>query len=133
MNEANLRAENSGLWFSPEPEAPREGRSPDSVLFDLSKVATPSAAAPAPQPAARRHDATGSGLIDVRTLAAAANDPNGEPPPVARPVTLLPTLISPVTAEAIVPTVVEPPRIMLLAVLGLLGTLVALLAYLALG
>lgn len=83
---------------------------------------------------ARSTEAAGSGLIDIRTLAAAANDPLAEPVVPQRSITLLPSLVAPLSAATIVPTsapaTAPSTRPMLLAVVGLLAVLVALLGYL---
>jgi hypothetical protein len=137
VSEAQRRSENSGLWFSPQPEGPsvKGARNPDSVLFELSKIAAP--VNPVGGPAARwpgRSDrSTGSGLIDVRTLAEAARDPSGGAPPPP-PLLLTPRLLPPHAMVAPVsPAPSSAPRPVLWAIVGLLATLVALLAVLALG
>jgi len=132
--QTNERDENSGLWFSPQPPTPsvQGARNPDSVLFDLAKVAStvtaPSATAP------RLHAASGSGLIDVRTLAAAARDPiGGAPVAPPLPVGLIPTLAPPTMAPMEHAAPGTGGRPVLYAIVALLFTLVALLGYLAVG
>ena len=128
VNEARLRAENSGLWFSTEAanSGTKDARNADSALFKLADVQTNAART-------LSHNSAGSGLIDIRTLAAAANDP-GDVPARSRPVTLLPGLVPPLRENPV--AVVAPPRgstaKLLKFSVGLLVALVALLGYIAL-
>ena len=127
MNEAKLRAENSGLWFSSElsDSGAKGARNSDSVLFKLADVQTNAVRT-------LSHNSSGSGLIDIRTIAAAANDA-GAVPVRSRPITLLPGLVPPLQANPVV--VVAPPRgstALLKFSVGLLVVLVALLGYIAL-
>jgi len=136
VSEAQRRSENSGLWFSPEPEGPqvKGARNPDSVLFELSKITAPvNPIGPAARWHGRSDRSSGSGLIDVRTLVDAARDPSGGAPPPP-PLLLTPRLVPPHAMVApISATPASAPRPVLWAIVGLLATLVALLGVLALG
>lgn len=136
VSEAQRRSENSGLWFSPQPEGPsvKGARNPDSVLFELSKIAAPvNAVGPAARWQGRSDKSSGSGLIDVRTLVDAARDPSGGAPPPP-PLLLTPRLVPPHAMIApMSPPPSSAPRPVLWAIVGLLATLVALLGVLALG
>lgn len=117
------------MWFSPQPPA---DQGPEvAALFDAANVA--SAPSTVRRGNAQAHDAAGSGLIDVRTIVAAAKNPSG-PATVAPPFALPPTLLTPTTA---VPAAIEEPqpasRGMLFAIAGVLGVLLVVLAVVALG
>lgn len=134
MSEAK-RNDDSGLWFSPQPPEPavKGARNPDSVLFDLAAVAPPPTR---PRPplrlATRPADAGSSGMIEIGTLVAADREPTAAALAPAVPVGLAPTLV-PVSPRPVVVTPAPAPRPVLLAIVGLLVALVALLGVLAFG
>lgn len=136
VDEAQLRAENSGLWFSPQTPEPRVlgQRGLDSVLFDLRKL-DPATAREIRRRTAAHRVAPGSGLIDIKVLVAAEEEVG--PPPqleVPRRASLLDVAAMPLgvpaAAAATLPSAKPQPR-WLVPVLGLLTLLAVALALVA--
>ncbi len=79
-DEVQLRAENSGLWFSPQAPEPRVlgQRGLDSVLFDV-RALDPVIAREIRRRSGSHRAVTGSGIIDIKGLVSATETAGPQP------------------------------------------------------